>query len=531
MSKMRIWLFGSVACLLAATTVPAQTYDLPFKAEDFDEGSLKVYWGRAKHSESGVQEWGYDLGAMRYDNEVKKWTEYTVSDSDYTKKNNQWAIYGKKIYAMRDGKVIACWRNAPENPSPPEKHEKVGTPGYVYGGGNGFWIEHADGTRVEYAHMIPGSVPSALCPHNDSLMPSQIASPDVRDAWPHIRVTGADQVTVKKGQFLGRVGNAGTSSAPHLHIHVEQGGTATTTKSGGSPVQINFRRGLSATKDNNDSDPSWKTFAGHPIPPGPILVWPPRTLATEYSRHRFSADSFQGWFDHLTDSGFWLTWIDTYNVGGKNYINHVWHPAEGPWRAHFLVGAGSHQDKTNDAVADGYSPVFVESSVSGGQPRYSAVFAKGRPGEVIMRHGLTTQQHDAELASAKTKHLSPVNVSVVSVGGQRRYTVLYRPESVGVWELKSQIPESDYQNVFDRNKNAGRRPIYLNSYVHDGKPFLSAVFASKAATASRKDRHGMSPDTYQNEWQSATQAGMLTRAVTSFDGAQSQHRFAASWWK
>jgi hypothetical protein len=68
--------------------------------------------------------------------------------------------------------------------------------------------------------------------------------------------------------------------------------------------------------------------------------------------------------------------------------------------------------------------------------------------------------------------------------------------------------------------------------MHGGQPFLSAIFASKTPTGSdRKDRHLMSADEYQNEWTSAVNAKMLTRAVTSFDGAQSQHRFAAAWWK
>jgi hypothetical protein len=87
--------------------------------------------------------------------------------------------------------------------------------GYVYGGGNGYWIEHADGTRAEYAHMFPGSVPSDLCPHDAELLPAKISSPDVSKAWPYIRVTNGKQVA--EGQFLGRVGNVGTSSDPHPH--------------------------------------------------------------------------------------------------------------------------------------------------------------------------------------------------------------------------------------------------------------------------------------------------------------------------
>src|SRR6185503_11961847 len=92
----------------------AQDYEVPFHAEDFDEGDLKVYWGRAEHSDSGVQEYGYDLGAVRYDADRNVWTEYKQGGEDRTQ-NSDSLIYKKNIYAMRAGTIIACWRNAPEN--------------------------------------------------------------------------------------------------------------------------------------------------------------------------------------------------------------------------------------------------------------------------------------------------------------------------------------------------------------------------------------------------------------------------------
>lgn len=530
MVTTRVLLVGSLWWMVAVGTASAQSYDVPFRAEEFDQGDLKLFWARVKHSTSGVQEHGYDLGAVRHDAKAKQWTEKTVSDAEYNKNptNQRWLLYGKNVYAMRDGTVIACWRNAPENP-PGQRHPKIDE-GVVYGGGNGFWIEHADGTRAEYAHFIPGSVAASLCPHNNALLPAKIASPIVEHAWPHIMVPAGKRATVRRGQLLGRVGNSGTSSNPHLHIHVEQGGTATTVKSGGTPVQIDFRRGLSAPRDQSNPSPTWKSFAGKPIPGGPVLVWPPRTLGVEYARHGFPAESFQPLFDHLTDSGYWLTWIDTYNVGGRSFINHIWHPAAGAWRAHVLVNAQTHQANTNAADKAGFSAVLVESSVSGGQPRYTAVFVKGKPGDMIMRHGLTAAQHDAELASARKRKLSPVSISVVSIGGQRRYTVLYRPERIGQWEVRSQITEGGYQAMYNENTKAGRKPIYLNAYMHNGQPFISAIFASRP-TASRKDRHLMSGQQYQDEYASALKAGLLTHAVTSFDGAKAQHRFAASWWR
>jgi hypothetical protein len=61
------------------------------------------------------------------------------------------------------------------------KYPRRGSP--LYGGGNGFWIEHADGSRAKSAHFQLGSVLAKLCPHNDALQPVVIDSPDVTKAF------------------------------------------------------------------------------------------------------------------------------------------------------------------------------------------------------------------------------------------------------------------------------------------------------------------------------------------------------------
>jgi hypothetical protein len=400
----------------------------------------------------------------------------------------------------------------------------------IYGGGNGFWIEHDDGSRAEYAHFKPGSVPAALCPHDEVLMPEVIDSPAVEDAWEHIRV--ANGVRIEQGQFLGLAGNVGTSSNPHLHVHVETGGVAAETKSGGSPVNAKFRSGLGASAAQAAGGPyiEWKSFAGKPIPAGPSFVWPSRTAGGEYARHGYPAERFGPLFQHLADSGFAPAWIDAYSVGGKSFLNHVWRKAQAPFLTWFLVDAATYQKVFNEATGKGFAPVFVESSVAGGKARYTAIFVKGAPGAALARHGLTYDQHMAVMEEAKKKKLSPVNVSVASLGGKLYYTVLYRAASIGSWSVKSQIPEGAYQQEYDEQTKAGRKPLYLQAYMHEGKPYLAAIFG-KLPSAGRKDSHGMSAAAYQKAFVSAHKSGLLTRAVTSFDGAKSEHRFAATWWK
>ena len=74
--KLTIFI-GSLFYLLTATSVSAALYDLPFKGENLKPNE-KISWGALEHGTGGVQKYGYDLGAMRYDSSAKKWTRWTI---------------------------------------------------------------------------------------------------------------------------------------------------------------------------------------------------------------------------------------------------------------------------------------------------------------------------------------------------------------------------------------------------------------------------------------------------------------------
>jgi hypothetical protein len=155
------------------------SYSFPARSNDLSDGE---YWQgiSASHaSGTGTQLFAHDLIVVAYDTETGQWTG-NLPDTDGSE-NEHSRTWGKPIYAMADGVVIAFRNDIPNNPTT--------VTGPVEG--DSFWIQH-DSEVMLYAHFDPASM-----------------NPD-------LLAVGA---TVLRGTYLGRAGNSGNSSGPHLHIH------------------------------------------------------------------------------------------------------------------------------------------------------------------------------------------------------------------------------------------------------------------------------------------------------------------------
>lgn len=98
-------------------------------------------------------------------------------------------IFGRDVHAVADGKVVAS-RNDLKEQVPGKLPEGLPVDEVD---GNFVVLDIGGGAYVNYAHMQPGSV----------------------------TVKAGDEV--KRGAVLGKVGNTGNSSEPHLHLHVMDG--------------------------------------------------------------------------------------------------------------------------------------------------------------------------------------------------------------------------------------------------------------------------------------------------------------------
>lgn len=367
---------------------------------------------------------------------------------------------------------------------------------------NYVWIEHANGEWTKYTHMAKGSSSGKA------------------------KLKVGQSVTA--GTYLGDEGDVGCASGDHLHFEVgvpkASGGIATTggfltDNDGSKRNRIPRICGI-----DNGVFVSGQSYTARKVP-GAI-----KPGAKEVARHGVPARDYQCLFDQAVNAGYALEWIDGFDVGGNVYYNAVFRPKGNTgWTAfHGLTGA-QYQQHFDKYTSQGYRPYQVESYSGQGGTRYAVIFRKQSGPAYSAYHGLDAAAHQAKMDALGKAGYRPRNVSVVSSGGQRRYTALYEKTDLGSWQAKSQLTASEYQQAFDSNAQQGRQVVYLNGYVHGGQPYFSAIWSSKAS-GPYKAKHGLSSNQYQNEWQSNTGAGLLTRDVTGYSSGGSA-RYAAIWRK
>jgi hypothetical protein len=145
--------------------------------------------------------------AQRYANDIVKLNRWGCrARGVYPKRLDAYCIFGENIYSPCDGVITNVIDDCPDL-----------TPGetdHTHPAGNHVIIEY-EGRKILLAHMKQESV----------------------------LVREAEQV--HRGQCIGKVGNSGNTSEPHLHIHIEYGGKPDRFGDGvGAPILFEEKRFL-----------------------------------------------------------------------------------------------------------------------------------------------------------------------------------------------------------------------------------------------------------------------------------------------
>ncbi len=104
-------------------------------------------------------------------------------------KNSDFYCYGHDVIAVSDGIILGLLNSVKENKHPPIIDKIRDNNDFT---GNLILLDIGNGIIASYAHLMPNS----------------------------IQVNVGD--SVKKGDIIGKIGNSGNSTAPHLHFHLSK---------------------------------------------------------------------------------------------------------------------------------------------------------------------------------------------------------------------------------------------------------------------------------------------------------------------
>lgn len=216
LSPTILWVVPVTYPASIASTRPSATVRLPANVP------LRVVWGGDRvavnyHAMTPDQRWAYDLVAEPYFTGSSKLTDY--------------GAYGIPVVAPATAEVAAAHDGEPDM-----------TPGVVSNNlqapaGNFVALRLATGTYLLIAHLKPGS----------------------------LRVKKGERVT--EGQELGRCGNSGNTSEPHIHLHHQ--------RQDPSVFPIGFAEGLPLYFRDHDGPPmpegGARMDSGKPVAIGAVV--------------------------------------------------------------------------------------------------------------------------------------------------------------------------------------------------------------------------------------------------------------------
>jgi CubicO group peptidase (beta-lactamase class C family) len=251
------------------------------------------------------------------------------------------------------------------------------------------------------------------------------------------------------------------------------------------------------------------------------------------SKEAMTLQTFDQVAAYLRNHHMEVRWLDLYDIAGVPYVNAVFGDAPEAVAGHIGMNAGEYQAFMEEWVEQkGFAIQQVESYLDHGKIRYAAIITEeNRPAQRCY-HGYGYNDHVATGMQWEQEGFVPVNVSVVSLNGTRRYTALYEQRAVG-FHLMGELNAVQYDNAFHSQADLGRQVVSLNAYRHNGEIHYAAIFHTMN-TASAGIHHA-DRDAYRAADAARLNAGREPVIVTGVDSGDqdaptwARHGFGSIW--
>lgn len=452
--RVRIFAAGYAApAQFTAALAPYEVaHRLPFDVADLRTAECVSAKGDhwANGGSAGGQIYAHDVGIVGWDNATDAWSGW-LPGKDGTK-NEHSRAWNLPVRAVADGVVIDASDGMDDNTVLGQFPDPTPNPA----GGNYVWIGHPDGTRTYYTHLRKGTV----------------------------TVQDGDQVVA--GQIIGRLGNSGNSTGPHIHIEVRKYQSGSPLRPWALADAWMVERSAGTPWDPNSN--LWVPSENRGIPNVSMLIWPTSRRPGWYRAHipEFIEIDFppHEWWRVLRnaiESGYEPAYLDVANVDGRALAHALFRPAgAAPTQSRVDLTAAEFTAESAAMARDGYRPVGLTSYVGDGV-RYGGVWRRENGPEWTETHGLGLEEHRTRSADLARRGFVPVTVSVVSVLGVPQVSATYVASSVSV-DAPVWLTASALSTAIADNARAGRSLVHVSAA--SGSPArYAAVFQTGAATS------------------------------------------------
>jgi len=503
-------------------------FNFPLNDSDLPKNT---YWGNFERTDSTShhhgdlpQYYAYDLLGYKFDSSSKQWVTHPAN-SDATN-NASYYAWNKPLRAIGNGTVIECRRSLADN-----------TPGVMDAAhrfGNAVWIKLDTGEVVAYAHTKQFSIPTSVCP-TESVSLADAATP-----------VHAQAVRVYAGEVIGRIGNTGNTSEPHVHMQLvanppfdEDDSNSLSTPG----LPLNFDGYRTRTRDGltQGTGFDWVDVPrghGAVLPDYGLLQphvcgWnPPAPGQKSATLTGLSEACFQVRFDDAVAAGYQPIAIDGYTIAGTPFFNVLLRPNRPATAAYAGMTTADFKAKRSALAKQGYRLIHLDLYLRGSSSRrYNAVWVKDGGPKTVAYAAKSVSSHTAQFNSLTGKGYVPLAISAIFRNGKTEVAAVYVKKNVGKFAAVGGVSLSKLQGEFDKQTKAGLRPTYVDAYRKGGKPYFSLIFTQKASK-NYLMRHGLTEKQLVTlDKLRRTFNNQLAVAMTGYQVGSKSTRFAAIWRK
>jgi CubicO group peptidase (beta-lactamase class C family) len=246
------------------------------------------------------------------------------------------------------------------------------------------------------------------------------------------------------------------------------------------------------------------------------------------ARHGLDAAQYQAEFDQQAKAGFRLVDVSGYESNGSAHYAALWEHKSGPaWVANHGLNAQQYQAAFDSNAKAGYRLVLVNGYTVEGEDRYAAIWVKTGGPAWTARHGLSSQQYQAEFDKQAKAGFRLVHVSGYGSGGQDRYAAIWEKSAGPAWVARHGLTSAQYQAEFDKQAKAGFVLVKISGYSSGREAHYAAIW-QKGGTTPWVAKHGLDSTAYQNAFDDLAHAGYRLTEVSGY-GVGGSARYAAIW--